>query len=54
MDEIANAVAILLDEIGEHAKEITDPELTRRIAIVRVQLEELQLHLDNVSDPLSA
>jgi hypothetical protein len=46
MDEIANAVAILLDEIEEHHGEITDREIARRVAIVRVQLEELQLELD--------
>ena len=46
MDEIANAVAILLDEIEEHHGEIRDREIARRVAIVRVQLEELQLELD--------
>jgi hypothetical protein len=46
MDEIANAVAILLDEIEDHHGEITDREVARRVAIVRVQLEELQLQLD--------
>jgi hypothetical protein len=48
MDEIANAVAILLDEIEEHHGEITDREIARRVAIVRVQLEELQLELDRM------
>ena len=46
MDEIANAVTTLLDEIEEHHGEITDREVARRVAIVRVQLEELQLQLD--------
>ena len=46
VDEIANAVAILLDEIETHHAEITDREIARRVAIVRVQLEELQLQLD--------
>jgi hypothetical protein len=46
MDEIANAVAILLDEIEEHHDEIADRDVARRVAIVRVQLEELQLRLD--------
>ena len=44
MDEMTNAVAILLDEIAEHSHEITDREVARRIAIVRVQLEGLQQH----------
>jgi hypothetical protein len=46
MDEIANAVTILLEQIEEHHAEITDREIARRVAIVRVQLEELQLQLD--------
>ena len=46
MDEIADAVARLLDEIEEHHGEITDREISRRVAIVRVQLEELQLQFD--------
>jgi hypothetical protein len=46
MDEIANAVTILLEEIEEHHGEITDRGVARRVAIVRVQLEELQLQLD--------
>jgi|HubBroStandDraft_5_1064220.scaffolds.fasta_scaffold728841_2 hypothetical protein len=50
MDEIASAVAILLDEIEEHHGEITDREIARRVAIVRVQLEELRLQLDPSSE----
>jgi hypothetical protein len=46
MDEIANAVANLLDEIEAHHAKITDREIARRVAIVRVQLEELQMQLD--------
>jgi hypothetical protein len=46
MDEIANAVAILLDQIEEHHADITDRKVARRVAMVRVQLEELQLELD--------
>ncbi len=46
MDEISNAVTILLDEIEEHHGDITDREVARRVAIVRVQLEELQMQLD--------
>jgi hypothetical protein len=46
MDEIANAVANLLDEIEEHHDKITDREIARRVAIVRVQLEELRQQLD--------
>ena len=54
MGEITDTVAMLLEAIEEHSHEITDPILARRVAVVRVQLAELQLHLDNVSDPLSA
>ena len=50
MDEIANAVTTLLDEIEEHHGEITDREIARRVAIVRVQLEELRLQLDPSSE----
>jgi hypothetical protein len=46
MDEIAIAVTTLLDEIEEHHGEITDREVARRVAFVRVQLEELQMQLD--------
>lgn len=46
MDEIAAAVATLLEEIEKYHGEITDREIARRVAIVRVQLEDLQLQLD--------
>ena len=46
MDEITDTVAMLLEAIEEHAEEITDREVARRIAIVRVQLEGLRRHLN--------
>jgi hypothetical protein len=49
MGEIADALAIALDAIEEHAEEITDPLLTARIAYVRAAMERLQLDLDNAS-----
>lgn len=49
MNEIGDALAIALEAIEEHAGEITDPILARRVANVRTQLEELQLALDDAA-----
>jgi hypothetical protein len=50
MDEIADSVAILLEAIEEHAGEIKDRLLAGRVARVRTALEDLQLHMDSVSE----
>ena len=50
MDEITKAVASHLDAIEEHGGEITDRELARRLAIVRVRLEGLQLNINLLVD----
>jgi hypothetical protein len=48
MEQIADAVAILLDEIDAYGPDITDPVLTEQIAKVRAQLEGLQIALESL------
>ena len=44
LDHLQGAAYPSLAAIAEHSHEITDREVARRIAIVRVQLEGLQQH----------